>query len=170
MPRAPGRPADVGVIGMAVFKERVVQPEVSEREAPMLDRPNRGYADGADSVAEPAPAPPPAGIMAPSSRAAPQQPSDKAAAGALARRDERLGTAHGAREWSVVTTVAFERATSYPQSIRQIEYDTYTHLVANGVIPAAPPYRPRGPRPFPANPDGGGYVPDPPADPWEPGL
>jgi len=60
-----------------------------------------------------------------------------------------------------VTTVAFERATSYPQLIRRIEYDSYDNLAANGVIPL-----PRGPgrrpRPFPASPDGGGYVPDPP--------
>ena len=70
------------------------------------------------------------------------------------------GTAHGAREYSVSTVVPFERATSYPQQVQRIEYDTYANLVAGGVI--RPAWRPdRQPRPFP----GAGYVPDPPAWP-----
>jgi len=78
-----------------------------------------------------------------------------------ARRTDKLGTAHGAREWSVATAVPFERATAYPQLIRRIEYDTYDNLVANGVIrrPWAPEHRPQ---PFPSGP---GYVPDPPGRP-----
>ena len=36
-------------------------------------------------------------------------------AAAAEPRDEKLGTGHGAREWSVTIDVAFERATSYPQ-------------------------------------------------------
>ena len=88
----------------------------------------------------------------------------------MTRRDfaedqsEKLGTAHGAREWSAVQTVSFDRATPYPQSIRQIEYDTYDRLVAAGVIPPGrrPPSRPQ---PFPGKRDGQGYVPDPPDDP-----
>jgi hypothetical protein len=74
-----------------------------------------------------------------------------------------LGTAHGAREWSQVRTVRFERATPYPQSVRQIEYDTYAHLVALGVIPRWR-YQEHRPRPFPLNPDGQGFVPDPPPE------
>jgi hypothetical protein len=74
------------------------------------------------------------------------------------RKAEKLGTGHGAREWSVVTSVPFERATAWPQLIRRIEYDSYDNLVAQGVV------RPRGetgrmPRAFP---NSGGYVPDPP--------
>jgi hypothetical protein len=77
-----------------------------------------------------------------------------------APRDERLGTAHGAREQSVVDLTTFERATRYPALVRQIEYDTYAHLLASGVIPR--PWRaPARPRPFPMDP-GAGYVPDPP--------
>jgi hypothetical protein len=59
-----------------------------------------------------------------------------------------------------VTTVPFERATAYPQIVRQIEYDTYDNLVAANVIPPAwnPGHRPQ---PFPSNSDGAGYVPDP---------
>ena len=88
----------------------------------------------------------------------------------IARRDlgadsqtEKLGTAHGAREWSVSEDVTFERATPYPQSLRQIEYDTYDNLVASGVIPRgrSDDHRPRA---FPSRPHGEGYVPDPPDD------
>jgi hypothetical protein len=112
-----------------------------------------------------------AGAPAPSDapvsrRAAPAPPAaksaDRMAVAGLARQpDEKLGTAHGAREWSVVNITSFERATSYPQSIRQIQSDTYANLVACGVIPV-PRREDRPPRPFPMNPDGYGYVPDPP--------
>ena len=44
------------------------------------------------------------------------------------RRSEKLGTGHGAREWSVVATVPFQRATSWPQLIRRIEYDKMVEL------------------------------------------
>ena len=78
--------------------------------------------------------------------------------------DEKLGTAHGAREWSAIQIEPFERATPYPQFTRQIEYDTYANLVAAGVIRPYADAR-RHPQPFPSNPDGGPYVPDPPSDP-----
>jgi hypothetical protein len=138
-----GRPNDVGVIGMAVFRER----------APVEAEAQRAYAP-------PPPAPPPSD-MSSARGVAPNR-----LAGAFMDRPEaeKLGTAHGAREWSVVSDTAFERATPYPQSVRQIEYDTYAHLLASGVIPPSP-YAQRRPRPFPASPDGGGFVPDPPIDP-----
>jgi len=163
-----GRPTDVGVIGMAVFKERVAVP-LPEAEAPIPQwrdefggNPSRG-AD-ASSAARATPAPPataramPAPIAAPSARAA---PNDFVSGGLDRRQEEKLGTAHGAREWSVVNLTTFERATAYPQSVRQIEYDTYANLVACGVIPPARNEE-RRPRPFPLDPDGAGFVPDPP--------
>ena len=172
-----GRPADVGVIGIAVFNERV---EAPIEAAPEPDR-DQGYESDRDSsraddaaagrsmappspteqnIPEPSPPPPPppAALMAPSPRAEGlAQPSATVMA---QRREDKLGTGHGAREWSVVTTVPFERATAYPQFVRQIEYDTYDNLVVAGVIPPAwnPGHRPQ---PFPSNSDGAGYVPDP---------
>jgi len=83
---------------------------------------------------------------------------------AAPRDDEKLGTAHGAREWSMVYMVSFARATSYPQCVRQIEYDTYANLVASGVIRPSP-YAGRRPQPFPLNPGEAGFVPDPPIQP-----
>lgn len=145
-----GRPNDVGVIGVAVFEERVYAPPplAVAPAAPEYGGPAPGdYAE--DSVE---------GLVV---QGAPAPPSVAAAPSAqAARRSERLGTAHGQREWSQVTTVPFERATSYPRFIQQIEYDSYDNLVARGVIPR---YRPRPtpprPRPFPQD---NGYVPDPP--------
>jgi hypothetical protein len=157
-----GRPGDVGVIGMAVFEERIAipEPEAPTIEPQWRDGMGRGAADSAGAQAlrrampapaSPAAAPPSAAVTA-----------DRKASGGLASRpDERLGTAHGAREWSVVNTTTFERSTPYPQSVRQIEYDTYANLVACGVIPS-PRREDHRPRPFPLNPDGEGYVPDPP--------
>jgi hypothetical protein len=104
-------------------------------------------------------------VVGPAARAAaPEAKSqDRAADTARLARDEKLGTAHGRREWSAVTTVAFDRATPYPAFTRQIEYDSYARLVASGVIR---PYADaeRHPRPFPSSP-GAGWVPDPPDDP-----
>jgi hypothetical protein len=155
-----GRPNEVGVIGMAVFRERVIvrepPPAIDEEPPSELDRGGYRSEDAPAAAQRAAPAPPPPAGAA------------RAASGALAQReaepqlrDERLGTAHGAREWSVVDTTTFERATRYPACVRQIEYDTYAHLAAEGVIPRpwrAPPH----PRPFPAAPGGPGFVPDPP--------
>lgn len=145
-----GRPHDVGVIGIAAFTERVeapyaaapaMAPEVREQAA--ADRVEEVVVSAGRRAAA-APPPPPSARAAPSAQAA--------------RRSEKLGTGHGAREWSAVTTVPFERATAYPQLVRQIEYDSYANLVAAGVIPRPRPTPPR-PRPFPS---GNGYVPDPP--------
>ena len=140
-----GRPGDVGVIGIAAFRERVVAPVAV---APAYESRSRSR-DGSDDLSE---------VVVTGQRIAPSPPP---AARRAERPSEKLGTAHGEREWSRVTTVAFERATSYPQLIRRIEYDSYDNLAANGVIPPSrgPGHRPR---PFPSSPDGGGYVPDPP--------
>lgn len=132
-----GRPFDVGVIGIAVFKERYGPPPPPPAAATEAPRDQAGAETEELAVTE--------GRRA-------------AAPPALQRREEKLGTAHGRREWSAVTQVDFERATPYPQLIRRIEYDSYDNLVAAGVI-RRPRHDPgHRPRPFPAQ----GYVPDPP--------
>ena len=152
-----GRPNDVGVIGMAVFTEKappepVYAPPPPERGG-WEGEANRDSAAAQDYAAPRRAAPAPPSPPPPASMAAPGR-----SAGIVAPRDDKLGTAHGAREWSAVGSTTFDKATRYPQSIRQIEYDTYRNLVASGVIPPAPPPE-RHPQPFP---NGGGYVPDPP--------
>jgi hypothetical protein len=153
-----GRPSDVGVVGMAVFKEKLAPPPVyvpAPAPAPLEGRVGRGVSPrGRPDL--PTNIPP---LPVPPVQQRIEAPALEGAAAAVASRpQEKLGTAHGAREWSAVKRVQFERAASHPQLIRQIEYDTYANLLALGVIPPAPRAEPR-PRPFPSR---DGYVPDPP--------
>lgn len=115
-----GRPANVGVVGMAVF-----------RRAP---RP----------IAEPAENAPYAGRSSGNADLQPPMPQKRAQAPAAAP----LGTGHGRRESSPVREVQFERATQEPAETLAIYYDSYRNLVAQGVL-ASPPM-PRDPSPFPA--------------------
>ena len=66
---------------------------------------------------------------------------------------EKLGTGHGEREYSPTTQTTFERASSQPNEIVQVRYDSYANLVAAGVI--GRPQPPAVPQPFP------GFAPDP---------
>lgn len=144
-----GRPGDVGVIGIAVFRERSREPIVVGPAMPEYRAGDADYPEEAQARVQSAPPP----VVAPAAPSARRAPAPEAAQSA-----ERLGTGHGAREWSAVSTVAFERATSYPQFTSQIEYDSFDNLVARGVIPRGR-RAPSPPRPFPTEP---GYVPDPP--------
>src|SRR5579872_982020 len=164
-----GRPANVGVIGIAVFNEKVAEPVAAEpAPAPPPDESYRGAADsaGADdrtSVTEMVVTAEKRGSRRQSAPAAVSAFTGRSREAAAAeRRDEKLGTGHGAREQSAMTIEPFERATSYPQFTQEIAYDTHDNLVAMGVIPAWR-YGERQPRPFPRSP-GPGFVPDPPDD------
>ncbi|HYR37451.1 MAG TPA: hypothetical protein VEQ87_24390 [Burkholderiales bacterium] len=114
-----GRPDNVGVIGVAVFRRKVQPPPVS---------------------------------------VAPPQPVSPAAAKREAAGDNaaeaRLGTGHGRREQSVVQHVAFERASGAPAETISLYYDSYSNLLARGIIREPAPIATL-PRPFP------GFVPDP---------
>ncbi|MEO7117133.1 MAG: hypothetical protein ABIZ18_14900, partial [Caldimonas sp.] len=66
---------------------------------------------------------------------------------------DKLGTGHGAREYSPTSQTAFERASSSPAEIVQVRYDSYANLVASGVIGRTPVYA--MPDPFPR------FAPDP---------
>ncbi|MGZ3239806.1 MAG: hypothetical protein ACXWIN_12135 [Burkholderiaceae bacterium] len=69
--------------------------------------------------------------------------------------EAKIGTGHGERLTSTVRMTEFRRASTQPSEIISIQYDTYAHLVARGVIPRSD-YRMPAPQPFP-----GGFVPDP---------
>lgn len=138
-----GRPGDVGVIGLAAFVERPAPPR------PALSQAAPGLSRRADAAAEAGAAPAPAAAPSPSAMA-----RDAAKASAASR----LGTGHGAREWSQVGQTHFERASATPDQLLQIEYDSAERLMAAGIIPAPRPLPPR-PSPFPAQ---AGFVPDPP--------
>jgi hypothetical protein len=152
-----GRPLDVGVIGVAVF-----------REAPqMLDATRQAVPEPPQAMAKSQPAPAPAALGAATAAPPPRamMPGDDAEperrrADVARAPAERLGTGHGARESSVVRVTTFQRATAQPTQRVEIRYDSLPNLVAAGIAPP-PRLAATTPRSFPADPPRG-YVPDPP--------
>jgi hypothetical protein len=137
------RPGHVGVVGVAVFREREPPPPPPQAFEPAPwsgGRDESRSSNLADNRQR--------RESNPAAAAAPARESDAAG---LARQD-KLGTGHGEREYAPISRTAFERATSQPAQIVQLRYDSRANLVAAGVI--APPWRGR-PEPFP------GFVPDP---------
>lgn len=104
-----GRPANVGVVGIAVFGEA---------------RPL--------SIA-PAPAPRPAPLRA--QEAGADRAMDASAARAAGAERQQLGTGHGGREASVSHATGFERASRTPVQVSQIRCDTRSRLAAMGIVP-----------------------------------
>lgn len=148
-----GRPLDVGVIGVAVFRERPPPAPVVMPSPPVGNHESRDQA-AERSAAGSTSAPP----------AAAPSPSDSSAKAASQRQElaarKRLGTGHGERETSPVSHTHFERASSRPDEIVSLQYDRFENLVAAGVIPGD--RIGRLPRPFPGSRETAGYVPDPP--------
>jgi hypothetical protein len=143
-----GRPANVGVIGVAIFRERPPQPLYAP---PMIAQPPVGpvaptesdSSSAASGQAQNAPAI----LSSPSLQRAPSTAS-------------KLGTGHGEREYSYVRQTEFVRMQTQPNEVIRIRYDSLDNLLAMGVIkraPSAPPIA----NPFPASPEQQ-YVPDPP--------
>jgi hypothetical protein len=121
-----GRPENVGVVGVALFRRKVEEQPLASRES-----------------AEPR-----------AKRAAPSADSAGAAAPSARAEEKSLGTGHGRNEASHARYVEFERATSSPEEVITIYYDSWANLVARGVINQEPW---RDPQPFPAR-----FTPDPP--------
>jgi hypothetical protein len=144
-----GRPDNVGVIGVAVFRKKVEPEARIDQSPPRPELPASGarddspYPASADTAAA-------AGVgrarSAESAAAQRHAPSQQAP-----QKSSSLGTGHGRSETSRVTHTSFERATPDPEEVITIHYDTYNNLVAMGVIRA-----PRIATPFP-----GQFVPDP---------
>ncbi|WP_457355121.1 hypothetical protein [Roseateles sp. P5_D6] len=141
-----GRPANVGVIGAAVFREVYVPQPVYDAPlvspaAPVAPSPlSRLNSGTADAAAQAAPVRESAGRVE-------EERSVRA----------KLGTGHGASEWSPIAHTAFQRRSSQPEQLLEIRYDSQANLMAAGIMP-----RPMAqlPRSFPNS--SGGYVPDPP--------
>jgi hypothetical protein len=138
-----GRPDNVGVIGVAVFRERARPIALEEFRRKDEAR------DAARAESQPAPA-----------------PADRASADAKAAANgsvapsmqERLGTGHGRSETSYASYTRFERASDTPAETIAIYYDSYENLLAQGVPVGSPPLARLRPNPFP---DAGRFVPDP---------
>ncbi len=101
-----GRADNVGVIGVALFRERVRRDDRA-----WLDRP-------ASSAAE-----------------APADAKSSSRAAGATREEERLGTGHGRRLDSGAVYTSFERASETPDEVIRIYYDSRRNLVARGIIP-----------------------------------
>lgn len=121
-----GRPDNVGVIGVAVFRERA-QPQ--PYYAPPVARDNEyddRYRGRNESKSAPA--------------AAPQASRRTAeAADSASGVGQSIGTGHGQREWAPVSRTDFVRASRTPAQVVQLRYDDIPNLVAMGVMPR--PYR-----------------------------
>ena len=133
-----GRPHDVGVIGVALFRERQPLPR---REQSIGQDKRRAE----ESSAAQAP-----GAYRGQDESLGAQPSAKA--------EPKLGTGHGRSESSWARYTQFERASHSPDEVITIYYDSYANLLAQGVVrDYAYNYAPHRPRPFP----NGRFVPDP---------
>jgi hypothetical protein len=140
-----GRPKDLGVIGVALFRERALEPQP--------------WSGDMRSEASEAPAP---SNKAAESAANRQGALDSRAAGttapAPAAQSPSLGTGHGRGEYSPAVRVEFERASSQPDELVAIRYERHEKLVAMGVLPRPWRHTWRDPDPFPGQM---GFVPDP---------
>jgi hypothetical protein len=147
-----GRPANIGVIGVALFLERPMRVPMYVPLEQKSEESSRDRSEGAARAAPPSPSasPPPRleGIH-PQSNIANSAPAEK------------LGTGHGAREASYVQNTQFDRLSSTPNEVIKIRYDSFENLVAMGVVPPRPAWPP-APNPFPDS-SSPKYVPDPPA-------
>jgi hypothetical protein len=147
-----GRPDNVGVIGVAVFRERA-QPQPYYEPAPIAreeerDDRYRGSLGRADKAAPAAPQ---------ASRRSAEAAADSAYGNGAA---QSIGTGHGAREWSPVSRTDFVRASRTPAQVMQLRYDDIDNLMAMGVMPQPnryDTYRRGQPQAFP-----NGFAADPP--------
>lgn len=126
-----GRPDNVGVIGIAVFAEREARPlRVPTVSPPIVHESARNSA-------------------------AQEAAADAASPSPIAQ--QRIGTGHGERGWSPVSSTHFVRASRHPIQLGELRYDDESGLRAAGVLPRYPARRPAQPHAFP-----GAFVPDPP--------
>ena len=136
-----GRPDDLGVIGVALFRERAVERQAwlsrEDRRAESSPSRERAEADATGKAAD--------------------NRAGSTTAAAPVMEAPSLGTGHGRGEYSPVTQVEFERASAQPDEVVAIRYERRETLVAMGVLPA-PRRGWREPDPFPGALS---FVPDP---------
>ena len=145
-----GRPENVGVIGVALFQRKRIEPPPEAAADPAPYRPAPFARDRSESQRD----------NMNEDRA---QAKREAATGLRGLGQEPpaapapsapLGTGHGRREESRVQWQHFERATDAPVETIAIYYDSYRNLVAQGVL--QPAQGMRDPNPWPT-----AFAPDP---------
>ncbi|MBN2802005.1 MAG: hypothetical protein JXR91_02805 [Deltaproteobacteria bacterium] len=157
-----GTPQNVGVIGVAVFEEKVKR--IPRRRAPVAVYPKRGLGTGyAKSKKAPAPSSAPSYERSASGASS----SYDGAAYDDAYEDEdkseqQLGTGYGSQGYSPTSSTTFVRSSKSPKGKMAIYYDSYKGLLAKGVITRPAPRPVPCPDPFPKNSDPQ-FAPPPPA-------
>jgi hypothetical protein len=181
-----GRPANVGVIGLAIFRERQPQPiytpptigqspaepdprrfDEEARRAESAGRLMAGQASRSDQASRSesmAKAQGGSGSDAASTVRPAAQPAPATAPMAnlsvpMPAPAPKLGTGHGEREYSYVNHTEFLRMQTQPNEVIRIHYDSMDNLLAMGIIKRPRLINPT-PNPFPASPEQQ-YVPDP---------
>lgn len=143
-----GRPANLGVIGIALFRERpqpvYAPPKIAPAPAPQPDEAAPLAGGASRSLAE--------DTTVVSGTALQRAPA------AAAAPETRLGTGHGEREYSYVVDTEFHRMQPQPNEVIRIRYDSVENLVAMGIIRKPSPSL-RAPDPFPGS--AARFVPDP---------
>jgi hypothetical protein len=159
-----GRPANVGVIGVAVFDEKPAPPP--PQPIARVTEPERARAEssapGFPAQKAPAPPAPTSSAPPPATDGANDRAAGKFGAPSSLIAQQRLGTGHGEIEQSSIRYVDFKRARETPDEIVTIHYDRMENLVAMGIVarPIAPIATNPPVDPFP---DSHRYVPDPPS-------
>lgn len=157
-----GRPANVGVIGVALFRERPPQPRY---ESPMIGRSSEQerFKDQAGRPEAPHSYLPESALRQSTDKAAAAGAANSAAESdarqALAAPAPKLGTGHGEREYSYINHTDFTRMQSQPNEVVRIRYDSMDNLLAMGIIKRPRPMAPTL-NPFPVSPEPQ-YVADP---------
>jgi len=125
-----GRPDNVGVIGVAVFRKKhevgaLIGDYLARNRPPA--REGEARTEAGDSAKDSAPQAEAADAAAPRASTVVPQPAPES---------KKLGTGHGQNQTSVVRYGSFERASTSPDEVITIFYDSYPNLVAQGVIRA----------------------------------
>lgn len=157
-----GKPRNIGVIGLALFEEKVVPPPPLAHSAPPAQfgpAPGGMHSfgppiPGSPPAPQPAPmfggAPPPPPVVAPSPIAA-RAPGSAPAAPKAAAVPQSLGTAFGERREAKIHSTSFDRDTSSPASVLSFRYEHREALRALG-IPIDDLSTRETANPFPAEP------------------
>jgi hypothetical protein len=134
-----GKPRNIGVIGVAVFEEKVAPPPPPMPMAGSFGGPQGGFGGppmGPPGFGPPMPGAPPSFSPPPSAFGGPPPPPMGAPAPAATRAapaPQSLGTAFGERRDAKVSSTTFDRATSSPASRISLRYEHREALRALGV-------------------------------------
>lgn len=132
-----GRPENVGVIGVAAFRERRPEPiRYYPPSAPMIGEAEKSQ-DRSDSLARQA-----------------DSAAGRERTNAPSAMPQQIGTGHGERRYDPVAQTSFQRDSARPSQRVALYYDSHEALLARGIIRHSP-WR-ETPDPFPV-----GFVPDP---------